>query len=496
MLHLTSVSLLEYTVPVSLVCTCRFPQLCTPPCWTPWWVGSGVGEHSPLNMTSQNQKPKTPKKRHIVDSDSELSLENEPLTTPTDDWPRFIILTSANSERPIGKLSPFAIHKGILGIAGVVKDVKKLRSGDILVECAKKAHAENLLRATALVGVGMKASPHRSLNSSKGVIRTRDLGDMDEEEIASELRDQGVLSVRRITIKKDGNIINTNTYILTFSKPSPPERLRIGYLSVHVDLFIPNPLRCFSCQKYGHGRDSCKNLPACFRCGQQGHDSTDCQKAAKCANCQGDHVAASKDCPVWKKEKQIQKVKTENHLGYPEARRLVEGATPSPGAKTYAAVSRVSTRTVDCQTDITWLSRERPLAMNSGKSQTPVSTKAQIHQSTNTHPVPQTSAPTSTPPQTARSPSRNAQHGRPQPGAGAVGSQSHSVTHSQSKAKKKPLTDRQPKGSDDPIAQANRFLLLPDNPGEVEMAEAAPRGGRSRSPKNKPRGPSPVVAPR
>ena len=81
-------------------------------------------------------------------------------------------------------------------------------------------------------------------------------------------------------------------------------------------------------------------------------------------------------------------------------------------------------------------------------------------------------------------------------GPGAVGSQSHSVTHSQSKAKKKPLTDRQPKGSDDPIAQANRFLLLPDDPGEVEMAEAAPRGGRSRSPKNKPRGPSPVVAPR
>ena len=129
-----------------------------------------------------------------MDSDSELSLENEPLTTSTDDWPRFLILTSVNPERPIGKLSPFAIHKGILGIAGV-----KLRSGDILVECAKKAYAENLLCATTLAGVGMKASPHRSLNSSKGVIHTRDLGDMDEEEISYELRDQGVLSVRRIT---------------------------------------------------------------------------------------------------------------------------------------------------------------------------------------------------------------------------------------------------------------------------------------------------------
>ena len=142
-------------------------------------------------------------------------------------------------------------------------------------------------------------------------------------------------------------------------------------------------------------------------------------------------MAASKDCPVWKKEKHIQKVKTENHLGYPEARRLVEGATPSPGAKTYAAAPRVSTRTVDCQTDITWLSR-------------------------------------------------------PQAGAAAVGSQS--------KPKKKPQTDRLPKGSSDPIAQANRFLLLPDDPGEVEMAEAAPRGNQSLSPKKKLRGPSPVVA--
>ena len=72
-------------------------------------------------------------------------MENEPLTTPTNDWPRFMILTYVNPERPIGKLSPFAIHKGILGIAGVVKDVKKLRSGEILVEgpCRKPATCYN-----------------------------------------------------------------------------------------------------------------------------------------------------------------------------------------------------------------------------------------------------------------------------------------------------------------------------------------------------------------
>ena len=93
------------------------------------------------------------------------------------------------------------------------------------------------------------------------------------------------------------------------------------------------------------------------------------------------------------------------------------------------------------------------------------------------------------PPQTP-SQTGNAPRGKPQPWAGAVASQS--------KSKKKPQTqtDRQPKGSCDPIALANRYLHLPDDPGDVEMAEAAPRGNQSRSPKKKQRGPSPVVAPR
>ena len=44
----------------------------------------------------------------------------------TDYWPRFIMIEVINQEASVTKLSPFAIHKGIMGIAGTVKDVKKL----------------------------------------------------------------------------------------------------------------------------------------------------------------------------------------------------------------------------------------------------------------------------------------------------------------------------------------------------------------------------------
>lgn len=84
------------------------------------------------------------------------------------------------------------------GIAGTVKDVKT-RSGQILVECSKKVHVDNLMHANTLAGVPMKAFLHPYLNSSKGIIRSRELQDMDELEKASELEQQGVTSVKRIT---------------------------------------------------------------------------------------------------------------------------------------------------------------------------------------------------------------------------------------------------------------------------------------------------------
>ena len=130
MLHLFSVSLLEYTVPVSLVCICH--SLTTPPpCWTPWWVGSGDGETKDTNMNNPNPNKKRPLS---IDSDSDQNVDEARTVSASDDWPRFIILEPTENDRPLARLSPFAIHKGILGIAGTVKDTKKLRSGQILVE--------------------------------------------------------------------------------------------------------------------------------------------------------------------------------------------------------------------------------------------------------------------------------------------------------------------------------------------------------------------------
>ena len=75
---------------------------------------------------------------------------------------------------------------------------------------------------------------------------------MPEIEIRDELKTQGVVEVHRVTVKKEGKVIPTNTLFLTFNRPDIPKEIVVGYLKVKVELFVTNPLRCFNCNKSGH----------------------------------------------------------------------------------------------------------------------------------------------------------------------------------------------------------------------------------------------------
>ena len=80
------------------------------------------------------------------DSDSDTDL-----FMTIDNWPRYIVLTSANEEKLLIKLSPFAVQKGFQAIARTFKSTKRLRDGSFLVEYSRKAQAENLLKTKTFV---------------------------------------------------------------------------------------------------------------------------------------------------------------------------------------------------------------------------------------------------------------------------------------------------------------------------------------------------------
>jgi len=197
-----------------------------------------------------------------------------------------------------------------------------------------------LLGLTQLAGVPVKVSLHRSLNVSRGVIRSRDIASCSVEEIVEELRPQGVTADVIIHVRDGDSKRRTNTVILTFASPQPPKHITTGYMRVHVDPYIPNPLRCFNCQKYGHSSRECKNPAACVKCGKAGHEGASCSNQEQCANCKGKHAASSRECPKWKLEKQVQQIKVERGISFPDARKaaLSEQSTNTSSKRTAASV--------------------------------------------------------------------------------------------------------------------------------------------------------------
>ena len=135
----------------------------------------------------------------------------------------------------------------------------------IIIQTTNKKQSEKILKWKQFGKLNIKTYPHPTLNFSKGVIKNPVLVSCSLKEIRLHLKPQGVTDVRRISIRKETRTIDANTYILTFNKPTTPTSIRISYINTKIETYIPNPLRCQKCPKYGHPRNKCTRPSICAK---------------------------------------------------------------------------------------------------------------------------------------------------------------------------------------------------------------------------------------
>ena len=228
-----------------------------------------------INMAFQNNINPTNSKRKLESDDDDDGHTVKQQNTDSKLFPKFLVLTSLNEDKPLTKTSPFLLHKSIQSCAGEIKKVSKMKNGSLLVECLRQQQSKNLLSLTKIGDLKISVTPHKSLNSCQGVIRDRDrdLSDLSEEQICDELNSQHVSKVKRFSKKSDNKIIQLNTYLLTFELSHVPEHIYLGPYRIKVNAYVPNPTRCFKCQKFGHGKSSCHGTERCVKCSLEGHSS-------------------------------------------------------------------------------------------------------------------------------------------------------------------------------------------------------------------------------
>jgi len=200
------------------------------------------------------------------------------MTTLSVTFPRWLITETTDSDHPLSKLFPFVLGKALNVQIGTLKSVKRLQKGEILVETrqsciqynAAGTHSHNWRECQ------LRSAPTDHSTSAEE-LSARDIASCSVEEIVDELRPQGVTAAVIIHVRDGDSKRRTKTVILTFASPQPPKHI-IGrlYMRVPVAPYIPKPLRCFNCQKYGHSSRACKNSAACVKCGEAGHEGASC----------------------------------------------------------------------------------------------------------------------------------------------------------------------------------------------------------------------------
>ena len=101
-----------------------------------------------LNIMATQNLLQTDRKRTKTLLDIMTSILDSPEICS---WPRFLLVKRTDDERPLCRLSPFAVNKAIVAILGSDPfNIKKLRNGNILVEVDKEAQSNKLMKTTKL----------------------------------------------------------------------------------------------------------------------------------------------------------------------------------------------------------------------------------------------------------------------------------------------------------------------------------------------------------
>ena len=228
---------------------------------------------------------------------------------------------------------------------------QKLRDGGLEVEFRDETQAGRALAAKHFtytvrdgsdrreVQIPMKVTPHRTKNSCKGVIFCPDLVGVSDGEIEEGLSESGVTCARRILRKRDKKMIPTHSVILTFDGIDLPQEVLVGYLAVKVRPYVPSPMRCYRCLRFGHTRINCPNQQTCGKCADTDHSSDDCTaETVRCVNCdatQTPHNAMDPTCPAYLREKEIVSIMATERISFREAKERYDATHPK---KSYARV--------------------------------------------------------------------------------------------------------------------------------------------------------------
>ena len=129
---------------------------------------------SPPPNTSKVKKRKKAEQNNTSDDDTDAEFFARYTKIVTEMkkaeimFPRFLLMMSGDEDKSLSRLSTFAIQKGIEGLVGEPKNIKRLRSGDLLIEVDRETYSTKLLAIKEIAWNSCECFPSQDFKHLKG----------------------------------------------------------------------------------------------------------------------------------------------------------------------------------------------------------------------------------------------------------------------------------------------------------------------------------------
>lgn len=268
------------------------------------WEENEYKENENMILKSNQEENLRPEKRNIAEGDNQWSVVRNKNKKPKAQNNKIEIYMSSTEILPkqftIAKLLK---NNNINNIEGA----KYISPYKIRIDLLSDIDAEKLINCKEFIEKGWRIYRAMEKDVSYGVIKNVDL-DLSEDVIRESIvcPDQfEVLSVLRLLRRSTSSGTGwtpSECVRLCFKGAYMPPYVLVDSLKIKVDPYVFSVTQCAKCWRFGHMTKRCPSSKIiCPKCSG---NHANCETTTyKCINCEGNHMALSKICPSYLKQK-------------------------------------------------------------------------------------------------------------------------------------------------------------------------------------------------
>jgi hypothetical protein len=253
-------------------------------------------------ICSTQDKHKVSRRRAQQILTDELIPPTEELQPNTPHHFKILFSNASNSDENLEDrppVSPFSVLRTIRNLIGEKPEEFSRKGMEYHVKVRTTAQSEKLSSMKYINTSPCTVTPHSARNIKKGLIYTNDFQCRDPKLFLEGVKkDYNLEEALEATWIKPKNP-RTRAFLLSFATETLPTFISIPgeQALTQVKPHIPSPMRCKTCQTYGHTTKRCmQQSPTCGRCADSHTTSTCSATSFKCINCSQAHPAGSSNC--------------------------------------------------------------------------------------------------------------------------------------------------------------------------------------------------------